>query len=291
MWWQGGRRSENIEDRRGGALPRGVRVGGMGGLGVLIIAVVAMFLGIDPRVLFQGGPMNDAPYVSVPPSQGTWEAPVGNDELRDFVSVVLADTEDTWQEVFQRIGGTYEPPTLVLFSEAVRSACGFAESATGPFYCPIDRKVYLDMSFFEDLRTRFGAPGDFAQAYVIAHEVGHHVQTLLGISQQVHNRRAQLSPSQANQLSVRLELQADCFAGVWAHLAQKARQILDSADIEEGMKATSALGDDRIQRRAQGYVVPESFTHGSAAQRARWFRQGWSQGDIEQCNTFRLDEL
>jgi len=263
----------------------------MGGIGVLIIAVVAMFLGIDPRVLFQGGPINDSPYVSLPPSQGTREAPVGNDELRDFVSVVLADTEDTWQEVFQRMGRAYEPPTLVLFSEAVKSACGIAESATGPFYCPTDRKVYLDMSFFEELRTRFRAPGDFAQAYVIAHEVGHHVQTLLGISQQVHGRRAQLNPAQANQLSVRLELQADCFAGVWAHLAQKARHILDSADIEEGMNATSALGDDRIQRRAQGYVVPESFTHGSAAQRAHWFRQGWSQGNPDQCDTFRIDQL
>lgn len=291
MWWQGGRRSENIEDRRGGSLPQGVRLGGMGGLGVLIIAVVAMFLGIDPRVLFQGGPISDSPYVSVPPSQGTREAPVGNDELRDFVSVVLADTEDTWQEVFQRMGRTYQTPTLVLFSDAVSSACGIAESTTGPFYCPMDRKVYLDMSFFEELRTRFRAPGDFAQAYVIAHEVGHHVQTLLGISQQVHGRRSQLSPSQANQLSIRLELQADCFAGVWAHLAQKTRQILDSADIEEGMNATSALGDDRIQRRAQGYVVPESFTHGSAVQRARWFRQGWSQGDAGQCDTFRIDQL
>ena len=291
MWWQGGRRSENIEDRRGSSLPQGVRLGGMGGIGVLIIAVVAMFLGIDPRVLFQGGPINDSPYVSVPPSQDTREAPVGNDELRDFVSVVLADTEDTWQEVFQRMGRAYEPPTLVLFSEAVKSACGIAESATGPFYCPTDRKVYLDMSFFEELRTRFRAPGDFAQAYVIAHEVGHHVQTLLGISQQVHGRRAQLNPAQANQLSVRLELQADCFAGVWAHLAQKARHILDSADIEEGMNATSALGDDRIQRRAQGYVVPESFTHGSAAQRAHWFRQGWSQGNPDQCDTFRIDQL
>jgi len=291
MWWQSGRRSENIEDRRGSSLPRGVRVGGMGGLGVLVIAVIAMFLGIDPRDLFQGGPMDDSPYVSVPPSQSTRGTPDGSDELRDFVSVVLADTEDTWQEVFQKAGRTYEVPTLVLFSEAVRSACGFAEAATGPFYCPMDRKVYLDLSFFEELRTRFRAPGDFAQAYVIAHEVGHHVQTLLGISQQVHKYRSQLSPAQANQLSVRVELQADCLAGVWAHLAQKARHILDSADIDEGMNAASALGDDRIQRRAQGYVVPESFTHGSAAQRAHWFRQGLSQGDVKPCDTFDSDQL
>jgi predicted metalloprotease len=202
----------------------------------------------------------------------------------------LGDTEDTWQEVFARAGGTYEPPTLVLFSGAVESACGFAQSATGPFYCPLDRKAYLDLSFFEELETRFGAPGDFAQAYVIAHEVGHHVQNLLGITRQTHALRARLGPAEANELSVRVELQADCFAGVWAHLAQKARNLVDAADIEEGLRATSALGDDRIQRRAQGYVVPESFTHGSAAQRARWFRQGLARGDFELCDTFRADQ-
>jgi uncharacterized protein len=290
MRWREGRRSDNIEDRRGGAVPRGVRVGGMGGLGILVLALVAMFLGIDPRVLFQGGPMVDSPPVSVPPSQGPGGPIAGSDELRDFVAVVLGDTEDTWQAVFATAGGRYEPPTLVLFSGAVESACGFAESATGPFYCPLDRKVYLDLSFFEELETRFGAPGDFAQAYVIAHEVGHHVQNLLGITQQTHAIRARLSPAEANELSVRVELQADCFAGVWANLAQRARNILDEADIEEGLRATSALGDDRIQRRAQGYVVPESFTHGSAAQRARWFRQGLARGDPELCDTFRVDQ-
>jgi uncharacterized protein len=290
MRWRGGRRSDNIEDRRGGAVPRGVRVGGMGGLAILVLALVAMFLGVDPRVLFQGGPMVDSPYVSVPPSQGPGGPIAGSDELRDFVAVVLGDTEDTWQEVFARAGGTYEPPTLVLFSGAVESACGFAQSATGPFYCPLDRKAYLDLSFFEELETRFGAPGDFAQAYVIAHEVGHHVQNLLGITRQTHALRARLSPAEANELSVRVELQADCFAGVWAHLAQRARNLLDAADIEEGLRATSALGDDRIQRRAQGYVVPESFTHGSAAQRARWFRQGLARGDFELCDTFRVDQ-
>jgi predicted metalloprotease len=290
MRWREGRRSDNIEDRRGGTVPRGVRVGGMGGLGILVLALVAMFLGVDPRVLFQEGPTVDSPYVSVPPGQGPGGPITGSDELRDFVAVVLGDTEDTWQEVFARAGGTYEPPTLVLFSGAVESACGFAQSATGPFYCPLDRKVYLDLSFFEELETRFGAPGDFAQAYVIAHEVGHHVQNLVGITQQTHALRARLSPAEANELSVRVELQADCFAGVWAHLAQRARNLLDAADIEEGLRATSALGDDRIQRRAQGYVVPESFTHGSAAQRARWFRQGLAHGDLQQCDTFRVDQ-
>jgi uncharacterized protein len=290
MRWREGRRSDNIEDRRGGSMSRGVRVGGMGGLGILVLALVAMLLGVDPRVLFQGGPMVDSPYESVPSSQGPGGPIVGSDELRDFVAVVLGDTEDTWQEVFARAGGRYEPPTLVLFSGAVESACGFAESATGPFYCPLDRKVYLDLSFFEELATRFGAPGDFAQAYVIAHEVGHHVQNLLGITQQTQAFRARLSPAEANELSVRVELQADCFAGVWANLAQRARNLLDAADIEEGLRATSALGDDRIQRRAQGYVVPESFTHGSAAQRARWFRQGLARGNPELCDTYRVDQ-
>jgi uncharacterized protein len=286
MWWQGGRRSENIEDRRGMSIPRGVQVGGLGGLGILVVVVLAMLLGIDPRELLQQGPTVDSPYVSVPPSQGPGGSLSGSDEVRDFVAVVLADTEDVWQEVFQRAGQTYEPPKLVLFSGAVESECGFAGAAMGPFYCPLDRKAYLDLSFFEELRERFHAPGDFAQAYVIAHEVGHHVQNLLGISRQVQELRSRLSPREANQLSVRVELQADCLAGVWANLAQKARHILDTEDIEEGLNAASALGDDRIQRRAQGYIVPESFTHGSAAQRAQWFRQGLTRGDPERCNTF-----
>ena len=290
MRWREGRRSDNIEDRRGGSMPRGVRVGGMGGLGILVLALVAMLLGVDPRVLFQGGPMVDSPYESVPSSQGPGGPIVGSDELRDFVAVVLGDTEDTWQEVFARAGGRYEPPTLVLFSGAVESACGFAESATGPFYCPLDRKVYLDLSFFEELKTRFGAPGDFAQAYVIAHEVGHHVQNLLGITQKARALRSRLSSVEANQVSVRVELQADCLAGVWANLAQRMRLVLDDSDISEGMRATSVLGDDRIQRRAQGYVVPESFTHGSSAQRAQWFRQGLGRGDPEACDTFQIDQ-
>jgi predicted metalloprotease len=265
-------------------------VGGMGGLGILVLAVIAMLMGVDPRVLFQEGPRVDAPYVSVPQHQGTDRRDAGSDELRDFVSMVLADTEAVWQAVFQGAGEAYAPPTLVLFSDAVESACGFAESATGPFYCPIDGKVYLDLSFFEELKTRFGAPGDFAQAYVIAHEVGHHVQNLLGITQKVHRLRSRLSPAEANQLSVLVELQADCLAGVWANLAQRTRLVLDDADIEEGLRATSELGDDRIQRRAQGYVVPESFTHGSGAQRMQWFRQGLGRGDLHACDTFRAGQ-
>jgi uncharacterized protein len=290
MRWREARRSDNVEDRRGMSMRRGVRVGGMGGLGILLLAVVAMLLGVDPRALFQGGPTVDSPSVSVPPTQGRGGPVSGSDELRDFVAVVLADTEEVWQAVFRGGGQTYPPPTLVLFSEAVESACGLAESATGPVYCPLDGKVYLDLSFFEELRTRFGAPGDFAQAYVIAHEVGHHVQNVLGITQKVHDLRSQLSRAEANQLSVRVELQADCLAGVWANQAQRTRLVLDRGDIEEGLRATSALGDDRIQRRAQGYVVPESFTHGSAAQRALWFRQGLARGDADACDTFRNDQ-
>jgi uncharacterized protein len=290
MWWQGGRRSDNIEDRRGMSLPRGVRIGGMGGLGALVMIVLALFLGVDPRELLQEGPRIDSPYVSVPSSQGPGDPVSGNDELRDFVAVVLADTEDTWHEVFRRGGQTYVPPKLVLFSGSVESACGLAGAAMGPFYCPLDRKAYLDLSFFEELRERFRAPGDFAQAYVIAHEIGHHVQNLLGISQKVQTLRPRLSTAEANQLSVRLELQADCLAGVWGHHAQKARHMLDTEDIEEGLNAASALGDDRIQRRAQGYIVPESFTHGSAAQRVHWFRQGLTLGELGRCDTFRIDQ-
>jgi uncharacterized protein len=292
MWWREGRRSENIEDRRGiSSLSRGVRVGGAGGLGVLVLVVLAMVFGIDPREVLQEGPSVDSPYVSVPPSHDPGGAVSGHDELRDFVAVVLGDTEDTWQEVFRRAGRTYEAPKLVLFSGAVQSGCGVAGSAIGPFYCPLARKVYLDLSFFRELRERFRAPGDFAQAYVIAHEVGHHVQNLLGISQKVQELRLQLSSAEANQLSVRVELQADCLAGVWGHHADKGRQMLDAADVEEGLNAASALGDDRLQRRAQGYVVPESFTHGSAAQRAHWFRQGFAAGDLRRCDTLSKDQL
>jgi hypothetical protein len=246
-----------------------------------------MFFGIDPSVLWQGGPGIQPPSVSV---QQGGRAGV-NDELREFVAVVLADTEDVWHEAFGKMGQTYRPPTLVLFSGAVQSACGIAGSAVGPFYCPLDQKVYLDLSFFEDLRSRFGAPGDFAQAYVIAHEVGHHVQTLLGISQKVNSLRSRVSPSEANQLSVRMELQADCLAGVWACRANKTRQILEAGDIEEGLNAASAIGDDRIQRKTQGHVVPDAFTHGSSAQRVRWFKIGLERGNLQACDTFNADRL
>jgi predicted metalloprotease len=211
--------------------------------------------------------------------------------LRKFAAVVLGETEDVWRETFQKMGRTYQEPKLVLFSGAVESACGMAGSATGPFYCPSDHKVYLDLSFFEDLRTRFGAPGDFAQAYIIAHEVGHHVQTLLGISQKVNQLQSRANPSERNKLSVRMELQADCFAGAWAQQADKSRHILEAGDIEEGLNAASAIGDDRIQRKTQGYVVPDAFTHGSAAQRVRWFKLGLQSGTIQACDTFGTDRL
>jgi predicted metalloprotease len=206
--------------------------------------------------------------------------------MRDFVAVVLADTEDTWRALFPRMGRQYEDPTLVLFSGAVRSACGMAGAAVGPFYCPADRKVYIDLAFYRDLKERFRAPGDFAQAYVIAHEVGHHVQTLLGISQDVAARRQRLDAARGNALAVRLELQADCLAGLWAHHADRARQILEVGDVEEALNAAAAIGDDRIQARTQGHVVPESFTHGTSEQRVRWFRRGLQTGDVEQCDTF-----
>lgn len=291
MRWHSGRRSENIEDRRGMGIPRGVRVGGMGGLGILVLALIAMFLGVDPSLLLQGGPVIESPSVSVSPGGGSSDVGTGNDEAHAFVSAILANTEDVWHEVFREAGRTYQPPKLVLFSQAVRSECGIAGEATGPFYCPVDRKVYLDLSFFEELQQHFQAPGDFAQAYVIAHEIGHHVQTLLGISQKVSSLRERLQPAEANQLSVRLELQADCLAGVWANRAQRARQILEAGDIEEGLNAAAAIGDDRLQRRAQGRIVPESFTHGSSAQRVRWFRRGLERGDFENCNSFQGDVI
>ena len=285
MRWKLGRRSSNVEDRRGGG---GVATGAAGGgIGVIVLALIAMALGIDPSVVLQQG---QAP--SQQPRSAQVGAPVpGEDKLADFVSVVLADTEDTWHELFRQQGGTYQEPKLVLFSGQVDSACGFAQAAMGPFYCPADQKVYIDLSFYRDLKDRHQAPGDFAQAYVIAHEVGHHVQTLLGISQQVHQLKGRVSQVEANQLSVRQELQADCFAGVWAHHAQKARQILEQGDVEEALNAASSIGDDRLQQQASGRIVPESFTHGSSEQRVRWFKQGITNGTLEQCNTFQASRL
>lgn len=279
MKWQLGRRSSNVEDRRGRGVSGGAMLGG-GGLATIAIALVIMFLGGDPSVILQ--PSSQAPVTT---SRGPQLA--NEDELADFVSVVLADTEDTWNTLFQeKFGEDYPEPTLVLFTGQVESACGFAQAAMGPFYCPADQKVYIDLSFYDDLKKRHQAPGDFAQAYVIAHEVGHHVQNVLGISEQVRRLQQRSSKAQANALSVRLELQADCFSGVWAHHAQKTRDILEPGDIEEALNAASAIGDDRLQMQGRGYVTPDSFTHGSSAQRVRWFKTGIQSGDVNQCNTF-----
>ena len=280
MRWRDARRSTNIEDRRG-RRPGKVALGG--GLSTIIIVLVAMYFGIDPTPLLQG-----VQQVSV-------EQPAAIDprenELADMVSVVMADTEDVWNPVFAAQGLTYREPTLVLFTGMTQSACGMGQAAMGPFYCPSDQKAYIDLSFYEDLRRRHGAPGDFAQAYVIAHEVGHHVQNLLGISEQVYRQRQQLSQAEGNRLSVMQELQADCFAGVWANRANRARNLIEAGDVEEALNAASRIGDDTLQRQSRGTVVPESFTHGSAAQRQRWFRRGLESGDPEACDTFNASSL
>jgi uncharacterized protein len=275
MRWQGGRRSSNIQDRRG----RGAAIAG-GGIGAVVLTLIALVLGVDPGNLTTGA----APAENVETAEPG--AFTGVDEHADFVSVVLADTEDTWNELFARDGLQYREPELVLFNGAVNSACGFAQAAVGPFYCPRDLMVYLDLDFFDELHRRFGAPGDFAQAYVIAHEVGHHVQTLLGLSERVRAAQARASPAEANAIQVRMELQADCLAGVWAHHAQRSRQVLEPGDLEEALRAAAAIGDDNIQKRTQGRVVPESFTHGTSAQRMQWFRTGFDSGEPNRCNTF-----
>lgn len=282
MRWRTGRRSTNVEDRRGIRVSRAGLAGG--GLGTVVLALIAMYFGVDPRVVMQNAPSGSTvtSQQAVPPEQ---------QELADFVSVVLADTEDTWNGLFGQMGSDYQEPRLVLFSGAVESACGFAQSAVGPFYCPADRNVYVDLSFYDDLRQRFGAPGDFAQAYVVAHEVGHHVQTLLGISEKVHGAQRRASEREANALSVRMELQADCLAGVWANHADRARGVLESGDVEEALTAASAIGDDRLQGQAGGYVTPDSFTHGSSDQRMRWFSRGMKEGTLEACDTFAVAQL
>jgi hypothetical protein len=272
----GGRRSDNVVDERGRGI--GLPVVG-GGLGMAVLALVVYLLGGDP-----GAVTNMAP----PAPPGAPAGPGSPDPQANFVSVVLADTEDTWRSVFRdQISRAYQDPQLVLFSGAVESACGFAQRAVGPFYCPRDRRVYIDLAFYGELRERFHAPGDFAQAYVIAHEVGHHVQNLLGISDQVGAAQEGSGRRGANALSVRLELQADCYAGLWAHHADRARHVVEPGDIDEALGAASAIGDDRVQRATQGYVVPESFTHGSSAQRAGWFRRGFESGRVESCDTFK----
>ncbi|MGZ8217819.1 KPN_02809 family neutral zinc metallopeptidase [Methylomagnum sp.] len=284
MLFRGGRESDNVEDRRGEGSGGGFSIGGRGiGIGTILAMLVAAYFGVDPRIvlsLLEGG---GAPthQVSAPAHK-----PPANDAEAKFIAMVLADTEETWQALFRQAGRQYQDPSLVLFTHATPTACGLGKSAMGPFYCPPDQKVYIDLSFYDDLKRRFGAPGDFAQAYVIAHEVGHHVQNLLGISGKVHAAQQRSSPAQANQFSVRLELQADCFAGVWAHHADRARQVLEQGDIEEGLRAASAIGDDRLQKQAQGYAVPESFTHGTSAQRVQWFKRGIQTGSVKGCDTF-----
>ena len=286
MRWKGGRRSQNVEDRRGTRMGRGAAVGGVGGLGFLVVVILYMLLGGDPAQLVEQMPAQGQPSASA----STGAPPPGQEELADFVSVVLADTEDTWNPIFASIGRQYEEPRLVLFSGQVQSACGMAGAAMGPFYCPADHKLYIYLTFYEEMKRRFRAPGDFAQAYVIAHEVGHHVQNLLGINSEVQAMQRRASKTEANALSVRLELQADCLAGVWGFHTQRARNMLEEGDLEEALNAASAIGDDTIQRRGSGRVVPDSFTHGSSAQRVKWFRIGFKSGDVAACDTFRVGQ-
>ena len=290
MKWEGQEQSRNVEDRRGmggggGGMPR---IGGRGiGVGTIVIALLAGWIfGINPLTvlgLLSGG---GAPEVQAPAQRAPTGGAEANDPAKVFVSAVLRDTEVVWGQMFRTSGGSYQEPTLVLFRGATRSACGLGESAMGPFYCPGDAKVYLDLGFFDTLSRRMGAPGDFAQAYVVAHEVGHHVQNLMGVTAKVDAMRGRVSPQQMNALSVRVELQADCLAGVWAHHSQKGKGWLERGDIEEAMNAAAQIGDDTLQRKSQGTVVPESFTHGSAQQRMTWFKRGLDSGSVKECNTF-----
>jgi uncharacterized protein len=282
MLWKGRRQSENVEDRRG-VSGGGLAVGG--GLGGIVVLVIALLLGADPGEILEQSPVNQ-------PGSGAASQPTNpeEEELRQFVGAVLADTEDVWNEIFRKSGKQYRDPVLVLFTDQVRSGCGVAGASVGPFYCPNDNKVYIDLSFYHELKRRFKAPGDFAQAYVIAHEIGHHIQNLLGTMDKVNAARGGTRRANANDLSVRLELQADFLAGVWAHHAQM-RGILHPGDIEEALQAASAIGDDRLQRQSQGYVVPDSFTHGTSEQRVRWFRKGFETGDIRQGDTFSVGTL
>ncbi len=287
MKWRGRRSSSNIEDRRSSGGGRRMPVKS-GGIGTIVLVLAALYFGVDPSVI-----MNQ---LSAPPSQAPsggqlYKPSAAEQELAQFVSVVVADTEDVWNKQFQHMGRQYVEPTLVMFNGAVRSGCGNASSAMGPFYCPADQKMYIDLSFYRDLRERHDAPGDFAQAYVLAHEVGHHIQTLLGISKQVHAQRSKVSKIEGNKLSVMQELQADCLAGIWAHQLQQSKQVMERGDLEEALNAAMAIGDDRLQQQAQGRVVPESFTHGTSKQRVKWFKQGFESGDINSCDTFSTARL
>ena len=280
MRWRDMRRSENVEDRRGMSMGgAGIKLGG-GGL--LLIVVLSLLTGTNPLDLISGLEQAGGPSTI---DSGAERKPPADDPQSDFIRAILGDSEDTWSRLFSQGGGTYEPPRLVLFSGAVQSACGQASAAVGPFYCPPDRSVYLDLQFFQELSERFGAPGEFARAYVVAHEIGHHVQNLLGVSERVQQQRTRLDKAGANALSVRLELQADCYAGVWGHSAAR-RNILEPGDVEAALAAATAIGDDRLQKQSRGFVVPESFTHGSSAQRVQWFRTGLETGDVRRCDTF-----
>ncbi len=303
MRWRGHRQSDNIEDRRGQSvggfsggggglirlLPTVFRLLGFKGTVVVVIGAIGygLFTGNLAQITGFGGMAARSPAASAHKVRQT----AAEKEMVQFVATVLADTEDTWRSIFRAQGKRYPQPKLVLFRHAVRSGCGQASSQTGPFYCPADHKVYLDLSFFDELKQRHGAPGDFAQAYVIAHEIGHHVQTVTGISQQVHQAERKLSKAAANRLSVRQELQADCYAGIWANHADRSRHIIEAGDIEEALNAASAIGDDRLQKEARGYVTPDSFTHGTSAQRVKWFRIGWQQGTLKACDTFSAKNL
>lgn len=286
MKWEGNRKSDNVEDRRGSS--RGGFGGRSIGIGTIVIALLgSYFLGVNPMTiigLLSGGG-------SMPVQQQTAQPPPANDQMANFVATVLADTEDTWAPIFRANGATYIQPKLVLFTGRTPTACGTGESAAGPFYCPGDQKIYIDLAFYQTMRERFRVSSDFAQAYVIAHEVGHHVQHISGIMDKVEQTRRSGSQKQANAISVQLELQADCFAGVWAHHADQARSILEDGDVESALKAASAIGDDALQKQAQGYVVPDSFTHGTSAQRMRWFQRGVQSGDLNACNTFAAQQL
>jgi predicted metalloprotease len=286
MRWRDGRRSSNIDDRRGAR--SGSRVVG-GGLGTIVLILLALYFGVDPSFLIDG--LQSSTSSSQTGGQRPEAEDLRNDPLADMVAVVIGDTEDVWHAIFASQGRKYQEPTLVLFSGSTRSACGMGQAAVGPFYCPADQKAYIDLSFYEAMRTRFKAPGDFAQAYVIAHEIGHHVQNLLGISREVHREQQTAGKADANQLSVRLELQADCLAGVWAARADKARDILEAGDIDEALNAASAIGDDRLQQQSGGTVVPESFTHGTSEQRQHWFRTGLASGDPNSCDTFDANRI
>ncbi len=295
MKWEDFRRSDNVEDRRGGGGFGGGRLpGGRGGLGIgglIIVGLIAWATGINPAVLIGGAEIlmgdGSSPQQSQPGPSRSPAQKQPQDQLGQFASAVLAQTEDVWTPIFKAQGKSYQEPGLVLFSGATRSGCGAAQSSMGPFYCPNDEKVYLDVSFFQEMKQRFKAPGDFAAAYVIAHEVGHHVENQIGILSQVQARQQQVSRSEANALSVRVELMADCLAGVWAYHANAQWRILEDGDIEEALNAASAIGDDRLQKQAQGFAVPDSFTHGTSAQRAKWFKTGLQSGNMKQCNTFQ----